>query len=335
MISSALHRQSVVVAVALVATAMAAAPARAIVLGRLVPSGAGEGAAVARVSSARLACSGVLVAPRLVLLALHCLQPSSDPADPNLGLRGRVAIGDPNGARPVIDRHVVSVLTPTPPSAPPGATAGELDIAGLVLDRAVTSPPVSLLAVPTPAPGSPVVVVGFGAHTSPPPATLSRTTSLREAALSLADCGGLPSPLPDSPYVGCAVAAGAPFAGIPPGSACEGDSGGPVLAVAPKGPPVLVGIVSRGQSGCPVGGGNVFTSVTGTQAALQGLLHTPLPAPSPIPRRCGRYRHTLAQLGRRLSSESRARPRRVTARRRLVRSEAARSRLAAVVHEHC
>ncbi len=330
----------VAVAVAVVVTAAAPPPARAIVLGRAVPAGAIEGAPLARISSTRLACSGALVARRLVVLALHCLQPASDPADPSVGLEGRVAIGNPNGGGLVVDRHVVSVLTPTPPSAPPDATGGELDIAGLVLDRAVSSPPVSLPASPAAAtllaPGSPAVVVGFGADTSPPPAALSRTSGLREAALSITDCGVLPSPLPSSPYVGCAVPAAAPILGsIPPGSACEGDSGGPVLAVEPHATPVLVGIVSRGQSGCPVGGGNVFTSVAGTQAALQTLLTTPLPPPSPVPPQCRRDRHRLARLGRRLSIERRATPRRGRAHRQLIRDVTGRARLAVAVYEHC
>jgi hypothetical protein len=158
-------------------------------------------------------CSGVLVAPRLVLSAGHCL---SRPGPISLVLGGQ---DTPEGAAPaVIARRAHPRF---------GGDDSDNDAGVLFLSRTAAVSPAVMGGEP-PAAGSEVFIVGFGRADAPGSAGTRRSgkaivKSVTENVLEL-EAG--------------------------PARPCYGDSGGAVFQRGPSGDRVLVGVLMEGDESC-------------------------------------------------------------------------------------
>jgi hypothetical protein len=215
-------------------------------------------------------CSGVLVAPSLLLTAKHCAF-----ADKDLRMAqvGNVTAVFRNGARVSVGRF------------PRVATPSE----GGILDRGYDMAVLSVEAVATPAPlairsdlslplGVPVALVGYGGHEMPPGALTvmgARLVSVAgaflraqygsyEAFVRAAETGGFDLPTPQL-YERELLLGREAYGQVTSVHPCKGDSGGPVFAKDETGKVVVIGVTtavlfSRGATHC--GGGVVVTRLT-------------------------------------------------------------------------
>jgi secreted trypsin-like serine protease len=237
-------------------------------------------------------CSGVLVAPRVVLLALHCAAERGS----------SVRVGNPNGGG-LMQRRVVVEAVPAPQAQPPPRITGDTDVEAVVLDRAVAPAPVAVASAAEAAEfstdGAPVIIAGFGEHDDRTAGELNPDrVRLREGGLSVASCYALVPNADGSPDVGCAAPAQSGPA--PAGSPCAGDSGSPVLGISPTlGRLVLAGILSGGAGPqCVVGTAAIFTTLTPDLGWIASLQSARLPKAATPPRECRGDRRRLRALTR-------------------------------------
>ncbi|HWN67878.1 MAG TPA: trypsin-like serine protease, partial [Haliangium sp.] len=172
-------------------------------------------------------CSGVLVAPRLVLTAAHCV------LDPRLSSSLEVMFGSAVDAPDAAFRQVVHVAV-HPEYRSDGDAA---DLAALILDTAAPVAPATLgaEAVDDTWTGTQVRVVGFGQARS-----TDLVTGVKRSGTAV---------ITDVDAAGFRIEAA-------PAMSCHGDSGGPVLATR-DGVEVVVGVTSTGDPGCALYGDNV------------------------------------------------------------------------------
>jgi secreted trypsin-like serine protease len=234
-------------------------------------------------------CSGVLIARRLVLIALHCIDqpPDEVPAD---AIGTRVVIGDPNGGGATQSR-VVGAVSPAPQRYPQPQFSP--DLAVLVLTRAagvagVSIPKTAFQGALLEAPGSPLLLAGYGATSASADSRLSPT--LNEASMQMQSCAAVDPFVPAqiAPYVACAQPAPTPaLDGTPPGTACEGDSGAPGFTSLGR-RMMLLGVVSgsEGSSACDPQAVVLVASISSAFPWLRTQLHRTLPRPYPPPRGC-------------------------------------------------
>jgi secreted trypsin-like serine protease len=244
----------------------------------------------------RQLCGGVLVAPRIVLTAAHCVYNTDrdllggqlDANDADIVL-GRTTLSNGDGARHDLQATAYDA------AYNPGAEAN--DVGFLVLASASSQLPIKL-AGPTETalwtPGSPTVVSGYGS-TSEGLSVGSNT--LRAATVPIVSDSTCGAP---SAYGGLFSPSSMVCAGYLGGGAdaCYGDSGGPLQAPAAGGISRLVGLVSFGE-GCArpnkpgvyarVGAGppgTLFNRVVNDLSALeasQGLPHTDVVGSGALP----------------------------------------------------
>lgn len=304
-----MRARDVVVAVlgALVALSPALSPpAHAMVGGRAAP--AGRLAPAARWHGS---CSGVLVSPRIVLLALHCIEarPGLVPGD---AVGTTVRIGNPNGRRPAQRRTVIGAATaPQALSAPDHSP----DLGVLQLDRPSDLPAARLPATAEDAaglsaPDSPLLIAGFGTTSATDAEPLAAI--LGEAALQSSPCAASAGISAERAlYTLCAVSAQAPsFDGVPGGVPCFGDSGGPAFA-SRDGRLVLVGVVSGADSAaaCDPSASVLIAPVTAAFGWLRFQLRRRLPRAVPPSSRCRARRRALSRTRRRDTAPSQVRRR--------------------------
>ncbi|MCA9585371.1 MAG: S1 family peptidase [Myxococcales bacterium] len=200
-------------------------------------------AVVALANTRGLVCTGTLVARDVVLTARHCL--------PIVNVRV--------GADPRRPRETARVLR----AETMGANA--VDVAALVLDRALAAPPIALRRDDRALPRH-VWLVGFGATD---PRGLRGMGLRHRAMVPLRDLDCSPS---ESNRYGCS---GVELV-IPRSNGadtCAGDSGGPVLEVV-GGKPRVVAVTSRVVRGALVacGDGGIYTRADAIAPWLDGVL---------------------------------------------------------------
>ncbi len=196
-------------------------------------------------------CTGVLVAPRLVLTAAHCVAPPADP-----GPHAVVFGPDLSGEVQLVDVAEVGVH----PAFDPETLAR--DLAWMRLGREAPVAPIARSEAPLTeaALGRLVRIVGFGGEGEGIADGRLRAGEASVSAVGEWDFDVVPAPA----------------------LSCRGDSGGPLLSVGEE-PARLVGITSHGDAACEESGTNA--DVAAEQALIDDWVAAaaaePIEAPDP------------------------------------------------------
>lgn len=247
---------ALLLATSLVPAAAAAAPARAsVVAGDPAVRGSFPYLAFVyfRDGGEAEACSGTVVAANVVLTAAHCVVDGAEAPRPAAAFRVVTGAVDWEAGERVLS--TVAAVAVHPGYAPSGERANWADVAVLQLSQPVAAPPVRLATEPV-EPGSAALIAGWGklaAGQAGPAATLHYGTT----AVQPPDFCGDQAEHFDPAGQLCVLdtAEGAH-------SACGGDSGGPLLVVAPgtSDEPLEIGIASfAAGEGCSPGSPQFYT----------------------------------------------------------------------------
>jgi secreted trypsin-like serine protease len=204
------------------------------------------------------ACTGTVVAPRVVLTAGHCAENIED-GDFSKPAEYGVAIGTANPEKQASPANIYSVTaTHVFPGFDPGVVHG--DAAILILSRPTTAPPLAL-AGPADgafyAGGASVSVAGWGltkGQNKQTPANLRAATMTVQSG-STCRRGTKAFYTAYSPSVQLCLLSPAAK------GTCFGDSGGPAIAARPDGTPVELGVISVVGPLCSPRFPNVLTRV--------------------------------------------------------------------------
>jgi trypsin len=226
-------------------------------------------------------CSGTVVSSNVVLTAAHCVMSSTfgfihSPAN------FAVVTGNVNWASPQRTVSTVSRIAVDPNLA--WLTSNYIPVRGdaavLQLSAPVAAPPVRLATAQTWAAGSAATMVGWGLTTpnGPPPSTLHVGEEVVQSPLY---CSSQFSRF-ESAATLCAVDYPAYRY-----ATCHGDSGGPLLTVAPgTSEPLQIGITSWGSAECSTEEPQFYTRadyVAPWVAQKVAEWAPPAPAPPPAP----------------------------------------------------
>jgi secreted trypsin-like serine protease len=210
-------------------------------------------------ATAGYACTGTVVAPRVVLTAGHCVEDieSSSIVEPGLIA---VATGVSNLRK--IQRTQVSAVERVLayPDFEPSQLHGDAGL--LILTAPVAAPPIALATEADAAlyePGDQLTVAGWGIDnrtTGHAPNQLQTATVPIEEASQCWRGTRRFYPFFDQGLQVCAL--DAPHFQI---TTCHGDSGGPAIATRPDGTPVEIGVTSLGDGACNPASPAIFTRV--------------------------------------------------------------------------
>lgn len=204
------------------------------------------------------ACTGTVVAPRVVLTAAHCVE---DVEKGTMTPAGDYALAtgvtSPEEATPSNIFHVTA--THVFPGFDPGILHGD---AAILILSTPTSAPAIPLAGPTDASlysgGASVQLAGWGLTSAnakqPPPGLRATSMLVQTPSFCKQKTSGFYSPYSPAAQV-CLLASDRASGG------CFGDSGGPTIGLRADGTPVEVGITSTGGPSCSTKVPNVQTRV--------------------------------------------------------------------------
>jgi secreted trypsin-like serine protease len=226
------------------------------------------------------ACTGTVIAPRLVLTAAHCVE--------DLHFGGftaasdyKVATGRANPRQDQTGEVLQVSSTHVFPGFDPGTTRGDAALLVLASPTAVPAIPLAGAAdAALYAGGAPVRLAGWGLTSASAGSAPDVLHSTSNVVLDPTACTKrVPRFYPPySPALQmCTV--------DPPdqkNGGCFGDSGGPAIAQRADGSPVQIGIVSTGGPGCSTKLPNIFTRADRVSAwAAEWIAATELGAPPP------------------------------------------------------
>jgi secreted trypsin-like serine protease len=221
-------------------------------------------------ATAGYACTGTVVAPRVILTAGHCVEDieSSSIVEPELIA---VATGVSNlkkiqGAQISKVERVLAY-----PEFDPTQLHGDAGL--LILTAPVTAPPIALATGADAAlyePGDELTVAGWGIdnrNTGHAPNQLQSATVPIEEASRCKEGTRRYYPFFDPTRQVCAI--DAPKFHI---TTCHGDSGGPAIATRTDGTPVEIGVTSLGDGSCNPASPAVFTRVDQISSWVQSWI---------------------------------------------------------------
>jgi secreted trypsin-like serine protease len=221
-------------------------------------------------ATAGYACTGTVVAPRVVLTAGHCVEDieSSSIVEPQLIA---VATGVSNLTK--IQKTQVSQVEKV--LAFPGFDPTQLhgDAGLLILTAPVTAPPIALATGADAAlyePGDQLTVAGWGIdnrNTGHAPNQLQSATVPIEEGSRCKEGTKRYYPFFDPQRQVCAL--DSPHFHI---TTCHGDSGGPAIATRTDGTPVEIGVTSLGDGSCNPASPAVFTRVDQISSWVQSWI---------------------------------------------------------------
>ncbi len=231
-------------------------------------------------ATAGYACTGTVVAPRVILTAGHCVEDieSSSIVEPT---EIAVATGVSNLAK--IPRANISAVVQVLafPNFDPTKLQGDAGL--LILAAPVVAPPIALATTADAAlyePGDEVTIAGWGIDdrkTGHAPNQLQAGTVPVEEASRCKRGTRSFYPFFDPTRQVCTLDT--------PGfkvTACHGDSGGPAIATRPDGTPVEIGVTSLGDGSCNPSSPGVFTRVDQISTWVQSWIDAvELGAPAP------------------------------------------------------
>jgi secreted trypsin-like serine protease len=231
-------------------------------------------------ATAGYACTGTVVAPRVVLTAGHCVEDieSSSIVEPSLIA---VATGVSNLQK--IPHEQISTVERV--LAYPGFDPTELhgDAGLLILSAPVAAPPIALATsadAPLYEPGDVLTVAGWGIDdrkTGHAPNQLQSATVPIEEASHCKNGTKRFYPFFEPNRQVCTL--DSPHFHI---TTCHGDSGGPAIASRADGSPVELGVTSLGDGSCNPSSPAVFTRVDQISTWVQSWINaTELGAPTP------------------------------------------------------
>jgi secreted trypsin-like serine protease len=231
-------------------------------------------------ATAGYACTGTVVAPRVILTAGHCVEDieSNSIVEP---AEIAVATGVSNLTKipPANISAVVQVLAY--PNFDPTKLQGDAGL--LILAAPVAAPPIAMATGADAAlyePGDELTIAGWGIddrNTGHAPNQLQAATVPVEEAARCKRGTRRFYPFFDPSRQVCALDI--------PGfkiTTCHGDSGGPAIATRPDGTPVEVGVTSLGDGSCNPSSPGVFTRVDQISTWVQSWINAvELGAPAP------------------------------------------------------
>jgi secreted trypsin-like serine protease len=232
-------------------------------------------------ATAGYACTGTVVAPRVVLTAGHCVEDieSSSIVEPSL-IAVATGVSNLQKIQPTEVSKVERVL------AYPGFDPTQLhgDAGLLILTAPVSAPPIALATGADAAlyePGDELTVAGWGIDdrdTGHAPNQLQAATVPVEEASRCKEGTKRFYPFFDPNRQVCAI--DAPHFHI---TTCHGDSGGPAIATRTDGTPVEVGVTSLGDGSCNPASPAVFTRTDQISSWVQSWIDA-VEAGGPTPR---------------------------------------------------